>query len=208
MNPAPQPPAPRRRVWGWVLLGAGLCLAPFLVFGIAAYSYLTLDRDVAVLRRQVMDATGTNWGTKVQISVGRITLGAVGLGLRFVHHKDIADARLALQAVSHASVGVYERTAGGTDWSRPQLFLETDRVMQKRGWTRLVGVADNKECVLIYVPKDLDEDGPVDLCLAVVNRQEMVVVSTTVDPAVLGELVARHTGEDVKGRLSFTKFRF
>jgi hypothetical protein len=208
MNPVPQTPAPRRRVWRWVLLGAGLCLTPFLVLGIAAYSYLTLDRDVAALRRHVMDATGAHWGTRVQVSVGRITLAAIGQGLRLVHHQDIADARLALGAVRHASVGVYERTAGGANCSREQLFGKTDRAMRQRGWTRLVGVVDGTETVLIYVPEDMKEDGPVDLCLAVVSSKEMVVVSTTVDPAALGELVARHTGEGVRGHLRLANFQF
>jgi hypothetical protein len=191
-----------------VLLGAGLCLAPFVVLAMVAASFLTLDRDVKHLRRHVMNATDAGWSTRVQVSVGRITLGAIGQGLRFVDHKDMADARLALRAVKRASVGVYERTSGGADWSREQLFVETDQSMQRRGWTRLVGVADKKETVLIYVPADMNEDGPVDICLAVVSGKELVVVSTTVDPEVLGELVARHTGDDVRKHLRFTKFRF
>jgi len=191
-----------------VLLGAGICLTPFLVLGAVALSYLTLDRDVRVLRQHVMAATDANWHTKVQMSVGRVTLGAIGQGLRFVHAKDVDDARLALRAVRHASVGVYERTSGGSSWSREQLFGETDRAMQKRGWTRLVGVADQKEAVLVYVQEDLDADEPVEICVAVLNGKEMVVASTTVDAAALGELVAKHAGDDVKGHLPLAHLRF
>ncbi len=208
MNPAPSTSAPRRHVWRWVLLGAGICLAPFLVLGAVAISYLTLDSDVRALRPQVMAATDAGCKTKVKMSVGRATLCAIGQGLRFVHAKDVADARLALRAVKHASVGVYERTSGGTAWSHEQLFVETDRTMQKRGWTRLVGVADQKETVLVYVHDDMAEDDPVEICVAVVSGKEMVVASTTVDAAALGELVAKHTGEDVKGHLRFAKFSF
>ncbi len=208
MNPVPQATAPRRHIWRWVLLGAGLCLTPFVLLAMAAVSYLTLDRDVRVLRQHVMAATDAGWNTKVQVSIGRATLGTIGQALRFVHHKDIADARLALRAVKHASVGVYERTSGGADWSREQLFVKTDRAMAKRGWTRLVGVADKKDTVLVYVHGDLDEDEPLELCLAVVNGKEMVVASTTIDAQALGELVAKHTGDDVKRHLRFAKFRF
>ncbi|SDS56755.1 hypothetical protein [Opitutus sp. GAS368] len=208
MNPPPQAPAPRRPVWRWVLLGVGICLAPFLVLGAVALSYLTLDSDVRVLRQHLMAATDASWHTKVQMSLGRATLGAIGQGLRFVHAKDVADARLALRAVQHASVGVYERTSGGTDWSRERLFTETDRAMQKRGWSRLVGVVDQKETVLVYVQNDLADDEPVEICVAVVKDKEMVVASTTVDATALGELVAQHTGTDVKGRLRFAKLGF
>ena len=207
MNPAPHSPAPRHRVWPWVLLGVGICLTPFLLLGIAAVSYLTLDRDVRVLRQHVMAATDANWSTKAQVSVGRFTLATIGQGLRLVPHKDIADARLALRAVKHVSVGVYERTSGTADFSPEQFFGETDRAMQQRGWTRLVGVADQHESVLVYVQDDLAEDDPIEICVAVVNGKEMVVASTTIDAVALGELVAKHAGDDIKRQLNFAKFR-
>lgn len=210
MNSAPQATAvPRRHVWRWVLLGVGICLSPFLVLGAVALSYLTLDSDVRVLRQHMMAATDANWHTKVQMSIGRATLGAIGQGLRFVHNKDVGDARLALRAVKHASVGVYERTSSGAaNWSQEQLFGETDRAMKKRGWVRLVGVADNKETVLVYIQKDLDEDEPIDICVAVVNSKEMVVASTTIDADALGELVAKHAGDDVKRKLHLARLDF
>lgn len=210
MNPAsPVTPAPRRRrIWPWVLLGAGLCLSPFLLLGVAAVSYLSLDRDVRVLREHVMDATDARWQTKVQMSVGRLTLGAISQGLRFVDKKEIADARLALGAVKHASVGVYERTSGSSQVAAADLFPKVDRAMQQRGWTRLVGVSDRKETVLVYIQSDLDDDEPVDLCVAVVSDKEMVVVSTAVDPDAISQLVARHTGDDLKRNLRFAKLKF
>ncbi len=200
-TPVSQPPtppsAPRRRIWPWVL---GLCLAPFVILGVAVASYVTLDRDAAVLRRHVMKATHADWNTKVQCSVGRITIGAVRSGLFFIRKPEIADARLALAAVKHASVGVYELRRGGGDWSREQLFIETDRAMQERGWTRLVGVSDRDgaEAVLVYTPEDIDDDAPIDICVAVVNDRELVIASTTVDPSTLGELVERHTPDHIK----------
>jgi hypothetical protein len=207
-TPLPQTPAPRRHVWRWVFLFAGVCLTPFVLLAIVAASFLTLDRDVRVLRGHVMDATHAGWDTKVQVSVGGITLGAIRQGLRFVEHKDIDDARLALKAVRHASVGVYERSTKDVAWSREALFVETDRAMQDRGWTRLVGVVDKDDTVLIYCPTDMKETGPVDICLAVVNGRELVVASTSVDPEALSALVAKHAGDDVKKHLRFAKFRF
>lgn len=195
---APQPPAaPSRRIWPWVL---GLCLAPFVILGVAVASYVTLDRDASVLRRQVMKATNADWQTKVQCSVGRITIGAVRSGLFFVRKPEVDDARLALAAVKHASVGVYQLRHRGADWSREQLFGETDRAMKKRGWTRLVGVSerDGAEAVLVYASEDIDDDEPIDICIAVVNGRELVIASTTVDPTTLGELVQRHMPDDMK----------
>jgi len=207
MNPTAPSPAPRRKVWRWVLLGLGLCLAPIVALAIVAASYISLDRDAAVLRKHVMAATNADWHTKVQVSIGSTTIGAIRSGLWFVHDKDIGDARQALAAIGHASVGVYERSSGATYWSPEQLFADTDRAMQKRGWSRLVGVADKKDTVLIYVPTDMKGDGPVDVCLAVVTGRELVVASTSVDANELSDLVARHAGDEVKGHLRFAKLR-
>ncbi len=212
MHPAPQTAsAPRRRVWTWVLLGAGICLTPFLLLGIVAVSYLTLDSDVRALRQHVMDATDARWETKAQVSVGRLTLGAVEQGLRFAQFKnkdkELAEARLALGAVKSASVGVYERVSRGNRLSHEEFLGKTDRAMQKRGWSRLVGVVDGKQAVLVYVLQDMEEDEPIELCVAVVEDKQLVVASTTVDPEVLGEIVAHHTSKDMKGHLRFAKLK-
>ena len=110
MNPPTQTPAPapRRHVWRWVFLAAGICLTPFVILGAVALSFISLDRNAATLRNRVMDATDSGWHTKVQLSVGGVTLGAARQVLRFIHAPDIDEARLALSAVHRASVGVYE----------------------------------------------------------------------------------------------------
>ncbi len=196
--PAPAPAPSRRRLWPWIL---GLALAPFVIVGIAAASVLTLDRDAAALRRHVMAASGTEWSTKVQVSVGGLILGGLRTGLWLVPSAEVADARLALGAVRHASVGVYERVGGALALSREELLVSTDRAMRSRGWTRLVGVTEAKESVLIYVSDDADPDAPLELCLAVVADKELVVVSTAVSPEALHDLIERHAGADLRAHL-------
>jgi len=197
MDPTTPPSLqPRRRVGWWVALGVGLVLTPLVVLGVGAISMLTLDRDAAFLRREVMAASDAKWHTKVQVSMGWFTLGAVRTGLQFIQAEHMDDARLALKAVRSASVGVYECNSGPGDLSLEQLFTRTDQVMQKRGWSRLVGVAEGKETVLIYTSDDIGSGNRIDLCLAVVDGNQMVVVSTNVDAAVLAELAERHMPKD------------
>lgn len=200
MNPVPNvPPAPRRRIWPWVL---GICLTPFLALGLAVASYVTLDRDASTLRRHVMRATNADWNTKVQISVGGATIGTVRTGLLFADQKEIEEARLALGAIKHASVGVYELASdSAADWSGNRILTDTDQAMQKRGWSRLVGVTGRNETVMIYVDDDADEDEPLDICVAVVTNRELVVVSATVDADALSRLVERHTAGDLRAEI-------
>ena len=115
---------------------------------------------------------------------------------------------LALKAVKGASVGIYERKSsqGEASWSREQLFTDTDKVMTRRDWSRLVGVVDKNEAVVVYGPASFNADGPIDICLAVVNRRELVVVSATVDAAGLAELVEKHAGEELRRSLKLAQF--
>ena len=94
---------PLHRIWPWIL---GLILTPFIALGVLIADVIHLDSDAAALLRQVMSATGNDWHTKVQFSVGPVLLGAVRTGVSFI--RDLPpEAREALQAVRSASVGVY-----------------------------------------------------------------------------------------------------
>ncbi len=209
MDQPPVVPAPRRRrIWPWVL---GICLAPFVILGIAVASVVTLSRDASILRRHVMAATDADWHTKVQMSVPGVLLGVVRSGMCLVHNSrqasELEDAKLALRAVKRVSVGVYELDQGDhTNWSREQLFAETDKAMQKRGWVRMVGVIDDKDTVLIYTPQDMDPGEPVDICLAGVSGNELVVCSTSVDFDELAKLAERHMKDGLKGHLRLARF--
>jgi hypothetical protein len=210
MNPVTPPPVARRRSVGWwIALGTGLLLTPLVVLGFAAISVMTLDRDAAFLRREVMAATDTKWHTKVQVSAGWITLGAVRTGLQFIQAEHMDEARLAMKAVRRASVGVYESNVRITNIARGQLFAQTDKMMRKRGWSRLVGVAENEQTVLVYTSDDIGGGRRIDLCVAVVDGQQMVVVSTNVDASVLADLAERHIPKDgLRGQLKHEKLSF
>jgi hypothetical protein len=208
MNTLHSTSSARPPVWRWVLLGLGICLAPLVLLALVAASYLTLDRDAAMLRKQVMAATATDWHTKVQLHAGSLSISAIRCGLVLVPDKDIAAAKLALAAVQHVSVGVYEPASGPQSWSREQLFTATDKTMKQSGWTRLVGVADKNESVLIYVNQEGAADGPLKLCLAVVSQKELVVVSTRIDAAKLAELVETQGAGALRNRLHLAHFHW
>lgn len=181
--PAPAPRR-RRRLWPWV---GALLLLPFVVLGGAAVSLLTLGREVSVLRREVMRATGSEWTPRVQLSAGAVVLGGVRAGLHFVRQPGVAEARRVLAAVRRVSVGVYERTAEAAAAPRGD-FAAALATMKGRGWTPLVSVQNAAESVLVFVAEDgLATGGPLELCLAVVDGRELVVVGLRADPDRLAD---------------------
>ena len=185
---------PRHRIWPWIL---GLVLTPFVMLGVLIAGVIHLNSDAAALRRQVMVATGNDWHTKVQFSVGPVLLGAARTGVSFIHDLP-PEAREALRAVRSASVGVYAR--GGSmqgGGRRDELFAAADRMMAGRGWTRVVGVADTGDIVLIYLPTRGEDLQPTRVCLAVCNGRELVVVAAGFETKALAGLIA---GE-MEGRL-------
>lgn len=199
MNPPVLPAAPvaksQRRLARWVLAGLLLLIAPIVVVGVGVASMFRLSGDAAALRQEVMAATDAQWSTQVQVSAGWCTLATARTVLRFIEHKDMDDARLALGAVRRASVGVYQRAGRAGKWSREQMMVATDENMSRRGWSRLVGVTEDNQAVLVYVSNDLNSSDRVDLCVAVVDDGEMVVVSTRVDADKLIELAEKHLPE-------------
>jgi hypothetical protein len=196
MNAAtPEAPQKPRRLRWWLAAGLLLLASPFVFVGLAAWSVLTLDRDAAFLRREVMAATGSHWHRKVQVSVGGLVIGALRTGLVFLPRKEHLDeARQALAAVQRASVGVYEADARNADANIgfARLIESADRAMGRRGWSRLVGVHDGHSTVLVYSNADPDPEGRIDLCLAVLDGDNLVVASTRVRAEKLRELVERH----------------
>jgi hypothetical protein len=205
-NPVTPAARGQRRLARWILAALILLITPLALVGVGVASLFGLNRDAALLKREVMAASDCDWNTTVQVNVGWCTLAAARTVLRFVDAPDVDDARLALSAVRRASVGVYQRIGRARDWSRDQLISRTDERMTGRGWSRLVGVLGDDETVLVYASDELDSGGKIDLCLAVIDGEEMVIVSTKIDADALVELAAKHLPEGgLRGKLSHAK---
>jgi hypothetical protein len=190
-------PKPRFRRWVWI--GLAVLLTPVLAIGLLAYSVLTLNANAATLRKEVVAATQADVHTRVQLDVGWLTLGTARTVLRFVNHEHVAEARQALAAVRHASVGVYEWSADKAPEAKEGLFARTDQVMRKRGLYRLAGVSTDRETVLVYASENSRPGARLDLCVAVLSRNELVIAAATVDADGLAELAGRQLQQKMGG---------
>lgn len=179
-------PLPRRRsIWRWIALGLGLSV---LIVALAVVNFLTLSRDAAALRQELFTSLNTSASPKVQINVGPglMTLARVVVGMI---DEVPPEARQALRAVRSASVGVYSLRQPVEASRRPGMILAADALMNRRHWSRVVGVADRDDTVLIYMPEKSPRFGPERICVAVCDGDQIVIVSAAVEPDLLVELL-------------------
>ncbi len=190
MNSEPTTSPPRRHPWRWLILAS---VAFLLLAAGGAYQLLTLDGGAAALRRELMQDTGDSI-TRVQLSLEGPVLSLLRFGLSFASLPE--DARDALKSVRRVSVGVYE-TKGAAP--RPTMIQQADGAMARRGYTRLVGVADGDDTVLVYAPKDADDD-EIEVCVAACERGQIVIASVRLDADPLAALVQRHLAKAGSGK--------
>ncbi|MBP6508346.1 MAG: hypothetical protein KA257_12345 [Opitutaceae bacterium] len=181
----PLQPAPRRtrHVWRWVL---GTCGVFMVVCALGAYNTLTLTREAAALRHELMNALPGKFATRVQLSVGEAAFALIRSGGYFMNLPP--EARLGLQAVQRASVGVYQLEAGARPRDDHSWGQQADDSMARRGYTRMVGVEEKGQTVLVYTPVQENVD-VLDLCLAVFDGEQLVVVSAKVRGKPLMQLI-------------------
>jgi hypothetical protein len=181
---------PRRRVWPWILGGAVFCMAMAVASVVSCFG---LDRDAAALHRRVAAVFGDSLHRRVQLSVG---LPGVTAARMIVHSIDDVppEARQALAAVKSASVGVYELDAAPEAAARARLLREADEAMNRRGWSRVVGVADGDDTVAVYADPEADADDSQRVCVLVCDHRNVVIVAARADPAPLVALAVAHRG--------------
>lgn len=191
MNSAIPAPVARRHPWRWLFLGS---LAFLLLAAGGAYQLLSLHGGAAALRRELMQDGGGALA-RVQLTLDGPVLSLLRFGLRFADLP--ADATDALKAVRRVSVGVYETENLS---SRVTAIERTDAAMARRGYTRLVGVADGEDTVLVYAPADAAED-ELEVCVAACERNQLVIASVRLDAEPLAALVQRNLAKASKGPL-------
>lgn len=182
-------PAPRKR-FRWLLWMAVTGAACVVLLAIAVANVVTPTRDAAVLRDEIVAALETKSKTNVQVSAGPVLLGLVRGGIGFV--KDVPDeARMALRAVRKASVGVYTVDADERGERAHAMFASTQAAMARRGWERVVAVNDGDTQVMVFAPSRSGWTSAQKVCVAVRDGDKLVVVTGTIRPEPLAEIVTR-----------------
>lgn len=191
MSTAPTASVSRPSRWRAILLWfLALMAVGVIAFAAAVVNAITLTRDAAALRNELIAAADAHAHTQVQISAGPMLLGTARFVTGFISEIP-PEARLALKAVRKASVGVYDLPGDALAANHARMLRKADERMSRRGWSRVVAVGAGENLVLIYLPKNAGESAAQRVCLAVCDGDKLVVVASTIESAPLAELIAQ-----------------
>ena len=186
--------APRRNLRvraGYAVLALMLGLPTLCAVGIAGY--FRLSSATKALGTSVMDSVPGQWDKRFAVHVGGLSLGLVRWGSSFFDLPP--EAKAALEAVHGAEVGVYKLEDSPSTLDYSAVFTSADKSMRRRGWERMVGVAQRGQFVAVYVPRHLDTLKRMACCVVVLNEQNLVVASARGNVASLLDLAMQHLPE-------------
>jgi hypothetical protein len=165
-----------------VLLLPGLC-----ALGVASYFHLSSPSQS--LRSAIMESVPGQWHRRFALHVGGLTFGLARFGSSFFHLPP--EPKAALQALRAGEVGVYrlEEPMSLPDYGA--ILKTADKSMRHRGWERIVGIAQGSQFVAVYAPGNLRLKD-VSCCVAVLNDQNLIVVSARGNITPLLELARTH----------------
>ncbi len=184
--PVPDAPVRRQRIGLLVVFGV---LVVLVFCGFRAVGCLHLGSETNALRAVLMSSTEPGWKKRITIRIGSFTTALVRVGLRFVDLPP--EARAALDCVQGGEVGVYELDHEPGCAPRGPLLAAMDKAMERRSWTRVVGVVQGDQLVTIYVPAKPSSSSRLQCCLAVLSHRELVVAAARGNPEPLIQVLAK-----------------
>ncbi len=176
-----------------LIVAAVLALFAACVVGVTGY--FRLSSPTAALRSSVMSEIPGPWHKTVALRVGWFTTGLIRTGSRFFQMPP--EPRAALEAVHGAEVGVYKLQRDPVASDFKGLFAAADQAMKRRGWDRIVGVAEEGQFVAVYFPHRKVTLRGIKCCVLVLKDRDLVVASASGNLEPLLKIAEEHinTGE-------------
>jgi hypothetical protein len=186
-NPTIVPPRRGWRLLHWFFIALA---AMVVVVAAEVGSIFLLSAEASDLRRGFADSTDLAMETKVQLSIGPGLLGLGRLVTSFIDEVP-PEAREAMKAVRRTSVGVYELDRLPSETERINFWrLATEKLTQS-GWRQVVSVQEGAQSVMVFMPATESSGDEIEICLAVCEGRNLVIVSAMTATEPLLKL-ARH----------------
>lgn len=165
----------------------GFCLIPSVLV-LAVASFLTVSSTTAALRNSVLE---TNPGQKrVAVSAGPVTCAVAKYGLGFLDLPP--EARLGIASARGGEACVYQLDRAAGPAERGRIIRRADIVMEKRGYSRVIGVVRQADLVAVYMPANQRSKSEIRACVLVLHERDLVVAAGRAKIEPILELAAMH----------------
>jgi hypothetical protein len=186
--------AARRRQDGGFLRVVGVVVVSlFLLISLWVLSFFRLGSDTNALRNSVLASLNVPAQKKIGLHVGSLTTELVRVGASFFNLPP--EAKSALSAARQGEVCIYRLEQSPACANRSDVMAKADKAMARRGWERVVGVAEKDSLVAVYLPRTGVSASRVKACVMVLQEQELVFVGAHVNAKPLLALAATKMGD-------------
>ena len=176
-------PAHRSRSF-WSVLGriafvfavAGLAL---VIAGLVSTRYLirTLKPNgrLCELQEGMLAHLGTTCVTDVRVAAPSWLVTMARTGSSWIDLD--REARMAVEAIHSAEVGVFELFESPDPDAFPRLIAQADEQLHGDGWERIVTVLEDSQMVLVYAPTKFESSKQIEACVIVLAERNLVAVN-------------------------------
>jgi len=149
--------------------------------------------DVRTVRQAVIEASGKGWKPQFRVGVGPLSLGLLRATLCFTGIDP--EAAAALQALHAADVSLDRRFKHVPQAPSATWLSKADARLQPLGWQRTITVVERDHTVLVYFPTAERPTKDLEVCVVVLEPDQLIVASARSDLQPLLDLAWRHSGE-------------
>ena len=152
-----------------------LLLATAAAVLISSTGCFRVSSEVQALRDAVLESVEAD--EKIELGVGFFTVRLARFGSQFLDLPP--EAKTILDSVAGAECSVYELQGKMPDSAT--VLARADKSMAKRGFDRIIGVADRDDLIAVYVPRSSQSHRNIHISVLVLNREQLVCVKARGD---------------------------
>lgn len=161
---------------------------------ITATGCFRVSSETQALRDAALELTDAD--EQIELGVGFFTVSLARFGTKFLELPP--EAKLVMDAVDGAECSVYEIRGDRPDSAK--VLARADKSMEKRGFDRIVGVANRDQLVAVYVPRSMKSSHNMHVSVLVLDRKQLVCVKARGDLEPLVQLALEQAKQHLPSR--------
>lgn len=138
----------------------------------------------------------TDADEKIELGVGFFTVSLARFGTKFLELPP--QAKMVMDTVEGAECSVYDITGKRPDSAK--VLTRADKSMEKRGFDRIVGIADRDQLIAVYAPRSAKSHRDMQVSLLVLSREQLICVKARGDLEPLIQFALEQAKQNLPAR--------